>query len=97
MAVLGGQEIDAPVSRVAGVVKNTLALIVTEGYVGVCCTSLKKLCAIMKKHILRSREAIAPLTRDPAFDGRVIPAYWEFPHNVTACTNITDAMWNPPT
>ena len=76
MAVLGGQEMDAPASRVAGVVKNTPALIVTEGYVGVCCTSLKKLCAIMKKHILRSREAIAPLTRDPAFDGRVIPAYW---------------------
>ena len=53
MAVLGSQEEGAAVARSAGVIKNTQALIVTEGYVGVCCTSLKKVCAVMKKHILK--------------------------------------------
>jgi hypothetical protein len=53
MAVLGSQEEGAAVARGAGVIKNTPALIVTEGYVGVFCTSLKKVCAVMKKHILK--------------------------------------------
>ena len=53
MAVLGSQEEGVAVARSAGVIKNTQALIVTEGYVGVCCTSLKKVCAVMKKHILK--------------------------------------------
>ena len=53
MAVLGSQEEGVAVARSAGVIKNTPALIVTEGYVEVCCTSLKKVCAAMKKHILK--------------------------------------------
>ncbi len=97
MAVLGSQEEGAVVARGAGVIKNSPALIVTEGYVGVCCTSLKKVCTIMKKHILKRPELCAPDTRDRDYDGMVVPSYRNFPHNAAACENITKPKWNPPT
>jgi hypothetical protein len=85
-------------SRTAGVVPDTPALIITEGYVGVCCSSLKKLWGVLKKNILkRMADLPPPRTRDNDYDGMVVPRYRQFPFNAEACERITDAAWNPPT
>jgi hypothetical protein len=99
LAVLGAQELNASTSRTAVVVKDTPALIVTKGNVGVCCTGMKKLCDVFKKHILRERQVLAPLglARDTDYDGCVVPLYRLFPHNAEACRRIIDSQWNPPT
>ena len=77
---------------------DTPALIITEGYVGVCCSSLKKLCGVLKKNILKRRADLQPpRTRDNDYDGMVVPRYRQFPFNAEACERITDAAWNPPT
>ena len=98
LAVLGAQELNAPTSRTAVVVKDTPALIVTKGYVGVCCTGMKKLCDVFKKHILRELKVLAPLglSRDTDYDGYVVPCFRLFPHNAEACEKIIDSHWNPP-
>ena len=62
-----------------------------------CCTSMKKVCEILKKHILRRKEEVAPRLRDHDFDGMVVSNYRAFPHNAEACERITSPTWNPPT
>jgi hypothetical protein len=41
VAALGSQELGAPCSRTFAVIPNTPELIITDAYVGVCCTSMK--------------------------------------------------------
>ena len=52
LASLGSYHRNGVRSRAIGVINGTPALIVTDGFVGVCCSSLKKICGIVKKHIL---------------------------------------------
>jgi len=47
-AALGSQELGDPCSRALGVLPNTPELIITDAYVGVCCTSMKKACESVK-------------------------------------------------
>ena len=56
LASLGSYHRNGVRSRAIGVINGTPALIVTDGYVGVCCSSLKKICGIVKKHILGQGE-----------------------------------------
>ena len=59
---------------------ETPALIITEEYVGVCCSSLKKLFGVLKKNILKKKADLQPpLTRDNDYDGMVVPRYRQFP------------------
>ena len=77
---------------------DTPALIITEGYVGVCCSSLKKLCGVLKKYILKKKADLPPpRRRDNDYDGMVVPRYSQFHYNAEACERIIDAVWNPPT
>ena len=45
-------------SRAIGVISDTRALVVTDAFVGVCCSSLKKICGNFKKHVLEDGESI---------------------------------------
>ena len=56
LASLGSYHRNGVRSRAIGVINGTPALIVTDGYVGVCCSSLKKICGIIKKQMLGEGE-----------------------------------------
>ena len=68
---------------------------VTDAFVGVCCSSLKKICGIFKRHILNDGESIPRVRRNTTYDARVEPLYWLYPHNAVACHLITRGYWNP--
>ena len=52
LASIGSYHRNGVRSRAIGVISGTPALIVTDGYAGACCSSLKKICGIIKKQIL---------------------------------------------
>ena len=56
LALLGSYHRNGVRSRAIGVVSGTPALIVTDAYVGVCCSSVKKICGIIMKQILGEGE-----------------------------------------
>ena len=56
LASLGSYQRNGVRSRAIGVINGTPALIVTDGYVGVCCSSLKKICGIIKRQMLGEGE-----------------------------------------
>jgi hypothetical protein len=95
-AAFGSQELGAPCARTLGVIPNTLELIITDAYVGVCCTSMKKACESVKSRILRPKDATTPPSRDTTYDGIVQPRYGQYPYNATGCYRITDPACNPP-
>jgi len=96
LASLGSQRRGETRSRTVGVVKHTPYLIVTDAFVGVCCTSLKKICDILKRHILEDNQSIAGARRNTTYDGLVTPCYSSYPENAEACANVTRRDWNPP-
>ena len=96
LASLGSQRRGEARSRTVGVVKHTPYLIVTDAFVGVCCTSLKKICDILKRHILEDNQSIAGARRNTTYDGMVTPCYSSYPVNAEACANVTRRDWNPP-
>ena len=96
MAALGSQNEGAPRSRAVGVIPNTQELIITDAYVGVCCTGMKKVCEGIKSKMLRPHDALGEGTRDTDYDGRVLPGYRQYPFNALGCERITDPAWNPP-
>ena len=63
---------------------------------GVCCTSLKKICGILKRHCLGGGEPAPRTSRNTEYDNLVMPCYRGFPFNTEACANITRRDWNPP-
>ena len=75
IAALGSQELGAPCSRTFAVIPNTLELIITDAYVGVCCNSMKKACESIKSRILRPKDATTFPSRDTTYDGMVHPRY----------------------
>ena len=96
MAALGSQNEGALRSRAIGVIQNTQELIITDAYVGVCCTGMKKVCEGIMSKLLRPHDALGEGTRDTDYDGRVLPQYRHYPHNAQGCERITDPAWNPP-
>ena len=77
-------------------IPNTREIRVTDAYVGVCCSAMKRICEIIKRQILRPMDAVTPPARDIRYDGAVLPRYGEYPHNAVACSRITDPTCNPP-
>ena len=76
LASLGSQNRGAVKSRGLGVISGTQYLIVADYFVGVCCTSLKKICGIIKKHILGADDDSEQGTgRNHTYDAMVEPAY----------------------
>ena len=53
VAALGSQKEGAPRSRAIGLIPNMQELIITDAYVGVCCTGMKKICESIKSKMLR--------------------------------------------
>ena len=68
----------------------------TDVFVGVCSSSLKKICGFFKRHILNDFESIPRVRRNTNYDARVELLYWLYPHNAAACHHITRRYWNPP-
>ena len=52
-------------------VKNTPAPIITDGFVGVCCRSIQKICHTAKLNLLWSGEKLGEQARDTRYDCRV--------------------------
>ena len=77
-------------------VNDTEHLVITDTFVGVCCTSLKKICGILKRHCLGGGEPAPRTSRNTEYDNLVMPCYRRFPSNAEACANITRRDWNPP-
>ena len=77
-------------------VNDTKELLITDTFVGVCCSSLKKICGILKRHCLGVGEPVPRTSRNTEYDGQVAPCYSRFPFNAEACANITRRDWNPP-
>ena len=77
-------------------VSDTEHLVITDTFVGVCCTSLKKICDILKRHCLGNGEPAPRTSRNTEYDNLVMPCYRRFPSNAEACANITRRDWNPP-
>jgi hypothetical protein len=65
--------------------------------VGVCCTSLKKICGVLKRHCLGYGKPEVGGERNHTYDGMVLPVYRRYPLNAEACANIVRRAWNPPT
>ena len=77
-------------------VNDTSELVITDTFVGVCCSSLKKICGILKRHCLGGGEPAPRTSRNTEYDNLVMPCYRRFPSNTEACANITRRDWNPP-
>ena len=61
----------------------------SDAFVGVCCTSVKKICGILNKQILDDGESLEIVRSNTVYDARVQPLYILNPQNVRACANIT--------
>ena len=83
-------------SRAIGVISGTPALIVTDAYLGVCCSSLKKICGIIKKHILGEEETTKSVGRNTTYDAKVTPNYRAYAHSAENVGWITAKYINPP-
>ena len=63
---------------------------------GVYCSSLKRVCNIIKKHCLEDDQSIPRVSRKTPYDGIVTPCYGSYPMKTEACANITRRDFNPP-
>ena len=71
-----------------------MAPIITEGFIGVCCKSVQKVCNHLKQRLEKGRrEDTKRITR---YDGKVLPDYSKFPHNAQICCGLANPMWNAP-
>lgn len=67
LADFGSEDPGAPCSKDVRVVPNTPDLIITYAYVGVFCTSIKKVCDTVEKQILMPIKDVEPPKIDTAF------------------------------
>ncbi len=81
LSTLGSEKVGDPQARQVRVVNDIIAPIITDGFVGVCCKSMQKLCTTVKLSILQRSESDRHLPRDTKYDGLVLPQYREFPYN----------------
>jgi hypothetical protein len=77
------------------VVKIIPTLVVTDRFVGVCCSSLKKISQAHKRHCLEDGNSIPRTKSNKSYEAMVIPSYMSFPVNAEAWANITRKDWNP--
>ena len=72
-------------------------MVIADAFVGVCCTSLKKILNILKRKCLDDGVSEAGARRNHSYDCMVLPSYSRYPYNAEACANIVRRAWNPPT
>ena len=72
LASLGSHEEKQRRGRQVYVIKDVIGPLVTDGYVGVCCKSLQKLCNKIKADVLQPQ---ADGKRDTTYDGRIYSDY----------------------
>jgi hypothetical protein len=78
------------------VIKGVKAPIISEGFVGMCCKSMQKLCHDIKlswieRHRSRTKQDMVTM-----YDGKVQAEYARFPNNAQTCLRLADPLWNPP-
>ena len=83
LALISSQEEGAPSDRQIRVVKDTLAPMITEGFIGVCCKSVQKVCNYVKDNLEKGRQE--GTDRITKYDGKVQPDYGKYPHNAQIC------------
>ena len=67
------------------------ALLVVDGYVGVCCKSFKKFCTTTKRKLLREKR-----DQDPEYyRNRIQPRIGQFPCNREAAIGMGDQRFDP--
>ena len=78
-ALISSQLPGEPKDRQIRVVKDTQAPIVAEGFVGLCCKSMQKMCNDLKNSLEKGRQP--KLRRITKYDDEVQPRYEGFPFN----------------
>ena len=76
-------------------VDNTKAPVVTDGFLGVCCKSMMKLCEAMKLSILQPAKPADNQARDTRFDSKVVSNYRQFPRHTYECAKLSQPGWKP--
>jgi hypothetical protein len=94
LASLGGHEEKQRRARQVYVIKDALGPLITDGYVGVCCKSLQKLCIKVKAETLLPQEGGK---RDTTYDGRLHSDYPMYVDSPRVCQRIVEEDWDPPT
>ena len=87
LAALGSQEEGSRKARQVFVIQDVLGPLITDGYVGVCCKTLQKLCARVKDCMLRPSNG--GRMRDTTYDARVLPYFEQYIRNPGVCAHIT--------
>ena len=91
LASMGTENEGAEETRKVQAVRGLDALLVADGYVGVCCKSFKKFCINTKRKLLRKVR-----DQDPAYyRGRVQPRVGQYPHNREAVSGMRDQRFDP--
>ena len=87
LAALGGQEEGCRKARQVFVIQDALGPLITDGYVGVCCKTLQKVCIKVKECMLKPSNGSR--MRDTTYDARVLPYFDQYIRNPEVCANIT--------
>jgi hypothetical protein len=95
LATLGSHQVNQPESRQMRKVDNTKAPVVTDGFVGVCCKSMMRLCEAIKLSMLQPVKSADNQARDTRFDGKVESDYDKFPRHTYECTKLSQPGWKP--
>ena len=95
LATLGSHQVNQPESRQMRRVDNTQASVVTDGFVGVCCKSMMRLCEAIKLKMLKPAIPEDNQARDTRFDGKVESNYGQFPRHTYECTMLSRPGWKP--
>ena len=95
LATLGSHQVNQPESRQMRKVDNTKAPVVTDGFVGVCCKSMMRLCEAIKLSMLQPAKQADNQARDTRFDGKVESDYEKFPRHTYECTKLSQPGWKP--
>ena len=76
-------------------VDDTKAPVITDGFVGLCCKSMMKLCEAIKLNMLWPAKSVNGQVRDTRFDGLVESIYGQFPKHSYECAMLSLPEWKP--
>ena len=76
-------------------VDNTQPPITTDGFVGLCCKSIMRLCEAIKQIMIWPAKPVGNQARDTRYDGMVESSYERFPKNSYECTKLAQPGWKP--
>ena len=76
-------------------VDNTKAPVVTDGFVGVCCKSMMRLCEAIKLKMLEPAKPEDNQARDTRYDDMVESMYEQFPRHTYECAKLSQPGWKP--